>query len=83
MDIYSIIISLLLGGIAGWLAGLIMNSKGSVLRNIFIGIIGGFLGNWLFGLIGISFAGYLGVVIESAIGACVLIFACRLLLGKK
>ena len=42
-----------------------------------------FLGSYLFNLLGISFAGLLGVVIESVIGACVLIFICRLLLGKR
>ena len=83
MDIVSILISLGLGAIAGWLAGIIMNSKGSLLRNIIIGIIGGFLGSYLFGLLNISIAsGYLGTIIESAVGACVLIFICRLLLGK-
>ena len=40
MDIYAILISLLLGAIAGWLAGLVMGSKGSLIRNIIIGIIG-------------------------------------------
>lgn len=82
MNIYSIFISLLLGSISGWLAGKIMNSKGSVFRNIVIGIIGGFLGSWIFSLLGISFVGYLGVIIESAVGACVLIFISRLVLGK-
>ena len=82
MDIISIIISLALGAVAGWLAGILMGSKGGLLRNIIIGIIGGLLGGWIFNLLGISFAGYLGVVIQSAVGACVLIFICRLLLGK-
>lgn len=83
MDIWSILISIALGAVAGWVAGLIMNSRGSLLRNIIIGIIGGFLGGWIFSLLGISFAGYLGVVIQSAAGACVLIIICRLLLGKR
>ena len=82
MDIVSILISLALGAVAGWLAGIVMNSRGTLLRNIIIGIIGGFLGSFVFGLLGISFAGYLGTVIESAAGACILIFLFRLLLGK-
>lgn len=82
MDIVSILISLGLGAIAGWLAGIIMKSKGSLLRNIIIGIIGGFLGSYVFNLLGISFAGYLGIVIQSMVGACILIFICRLLLGR-
>lgn len=82
MDIVSVIISLALGAVAGWLAGIVMNSRGTLLRNIIIGIVGGFLGSYLFSLLGISFAGYIGTIIESAAGACVLIFLFRLLLGK-
>jgi uncharacterized membrane protein YeaQ/YmgE (transglycosylase-associated protein family) len=82
MDIVSILISLALGAVAGWLAGIVMNSRGTLLRNIIIGIVGGFLGSYVFGLLGISFAGYLGTVIEAAAGACILIFLFRLLLGK-
>lgn len=82
MDITSILISLALGAVAGYLAGFLMNSKGNLLRNIIIGVVGGFLGGWIFSLLGISFAGYLGVVIQSALGACVLIIVCRIILGK-
>ena len=82
MDIVSILISLALGAVAGWLAGLVMNSRGTLLRNIILGIVGGFLGSYVFSLLGISFAGYLGVIIESAVGACILIILCRILLGK-
>jgi len=82
MDITSILISLALGAVAGYIAGFLMNSKGNLLRNIIIGIVGGFLGGWIFSLLNISFAGYLGVVVQSAIGACVLIIICRIILGK-
>ena len=82
MDIISIIISLALGGVAGWLARFLMGAKGGLIRNIIVGVIGGFLGGFIFNILGISFAGYLGVVIQSLVGACALIFVCRLLLGK-
>ena len=82
MDIVSILISLALGAVAGWLAGFIMGSKTNLIRNIIVGLIGGFLGGWIFNLLGISFAGYLGVVVQSAVGACVLILLCRIILGK-
>ena len=42
-----IIVSLLIGGLVGWLAGKIMHSKGGLLRNILVGIVGGALGGWL------------------------------------
>jgi uncharacterized membrane protein YeaQ/YmgE (transglycosylase-associated protein family) len=82
MDIISILISLALGAVAGWLAGIVMNSRGTLLRNIIIGIVGGFLGSFVFGLLGISFAGYLGTIIESSAVAGILIFLFRFLLVK-
>jgi len=77
-----IVISLLMGAVAGWVASLIMGTKGGLLRNILIGIVGGFLGTWLFSLIGIS--GLIGIswvdaILTSAIGACILIFVGRLI----
>lgn len=77
-----ILISIALGALAGWIAGLVMNSKGNLLRNIIIGIAGGFIGGYLFGLIGISFAGYIGTVIKAAAGACILIIVARIITGK-
>lgn len=77
-----ILISIALGALAGWLAGMVMNSKGTLLRNIIIGIAGGFIGGYLFGLIGISFAGYIGTVIKAAAGACLLIIVARVITGK-
>ena len=50
-----------------------MGSKGGLIRNIIIGIIGGFVGTWVFGLIGIHWNGILGAIGTSAIGACILI----------
>ena len=47
--IYSIII----GGIAGWLAGKLLKGGGyGIFMNIILGIIGGMLGGWLFGIVG-------------------------------
>lgn len=73
MNIMNIIISLLIGSISGWLAGKIMDSEGSLLRNIILGIIGGFLGSFIFDLLGITFAGYLGTILVSVLGACLII----------
>ena len=73
MNIMNIIISLLIGSISGWLAGKIMDSEGSLLRNIILGIIGGFLGSFIFDLLWITFAGYLGTILVSVLGACLII----------
>ena len=82
MDIIGILISLALGALAGWLAGKIMKSDGSLLRNIVLGIVGGVLASFIFSLIGISFYGYVGTVIASVIGACLLIWIARLITKK-
>ena len=43
--------SIIVGGLIGWLAGKLMNSKGGLLRNIILGIVGSGVGNWLAGAI--------------------------------
>lgn len=67
--IISTLISIALGTLAGWLAGKIMKAKGSLLRNMIVGIVGGWLGVFLFGLIGIGL-GFMG----SVMGACLLLW---------
>ena len=79
MSLETIIISLLIGAIAGGLASFIMNSKGGVIRNIIIGTIGGIIGSFVLGLLGISWGGILGTIGTSLIGACILIFIGKLL----
>jgi len=69
----NIIISIILGAISGWLASIIMNTKNGLLRNIILGIIGGFLGSFIFDKLGIAFAGYLGTILVSVVGACIII----------
>jgi len=71
-----IITSLIVGGIAGWLAGVIMKGKGQgILINIIVGIVGGVLGAWLFGLLGFSIGpGLVSSVVTATIGAVVLLF---------
>ena len=61
--ILNIVIDILIGALVGWVAGLIMKSKGGFWRNAIMGIIGGFVG----GLIPIPFVG-------AVLGACLVIF---------
>lgn len=70
----SLLISIVIGAVSGWLASLIMKSKGGLFRNIIMGIVGGFVGGLIFELIGISVSGYFGTVVVSVIGACLVIF---------
>lgn len=74
---------MLLGAVAGWLAGNLMRGGGfGLLWNIIIGIIGGFIGGWLMSLIGIQKAGLLWELIVAVIGAVVLLFVISLFKKK-
>ncbi len=70
-----IVMFLVVGGVAGWLAGLIMKGRGfGFLGNIVVGIIGGLLGGFLFGLFGLSSGSLLGSLAMALVGAVVLLF---------
>ena len=71
------IISLILGGIIGWIAGKLMHSKGGLIRNIVLGILGSAVGSWLAGTIGLAATGTVGSIIIGVGGACVVILIAR------
>lgn len=79
MTTSSLIITLLMGAIAGWLASIVMSSNGGLVRNIILGIIGSVVGTYVLGLFGISGSGRLGEILVAAAGACIIIFIGRLL----
>jgi uncharacterized membrane protein YeaQ/YmgE (transglycosylase-associated protein family) len=72
---------LLVGLIAGWLAGQIMKGGGyGVIGDIVIGIVGAIIGGWLFGVLGLTIGGGLiGSICMALVGAIVLIFVVRLI----
>ena len=72
---------ILIGLVAGWLAGQIMRGGGfGVIGDIAVGVVGALLGGYLFGSVGISAGGgLLGSIIVATIGAVVLIFILRLI----
>jgi uncharacterized membrane protein YeaQ/YmgE (transglycosylase-associated protein family) len=72
--------TLIIGGIVGWLASIIMktNAQMGVIANILVGVVGSLLGFWLAGLLGIAPAGGILRFIVALVGAVVLIFV----LGK-
>jgi uncharacterized membrane protein YeaQ/YmgE (transglycosylase-associated protein family) len=70
MTLTSFIVFLLIGGIAGWIAGLITKGSGfGVAGNIIVGIVGAFLGGLCFGLLGIAAFGLVGRLIFAVLGA--------------
>ncbi|GAA3573049.1 GlsB/YeaQ/YmgE family stress response membrane protein [Snuella lapsa] len=77
----SLLYALLIGAIAGWLAGKLMKDGGfGVLFNIVLGIIGGIVGSWAFKTLGVSLSGgVIGDIITGAIGAIIILFIAGLL----
>ena len=76
----SIIVILLVGLIAGWLAGQVVQGTGyGLLGDIVIGIVGAFIASWLFPKLGIALgAGLLREIIDATIGAILLLVILRL-----
>ncbi len=71
---------LIVGLIAGWLAGVLIKGSGfGIIGDIIVGVIGAVLGGWLFSTFGASTGGgLLGSIIVATIGAVILLFIVRL-----
>lgn len=84
MNLEQLVVFLLLGGVAGWLAGLITKGGGlGIIGNIVAGVIGSVLGGWIFGQLGISVGGkWMGPLVTATSGAVVLLFAIGLIRKK-
>jgi uncharacterized membrane protein YeaQ/YmgE (transglycosylase-associated protein family) len=69
------IVWLIVGGIAGWLAGLIVRGYGfGLLGNIVVGIVGALIAGWLLPRLGILIGGgMLGAILNAVIGAVILL----------
>jgi len=85
MDLQQTIVFLVIGGVAGWLAGLILKGGGfGILGNIIVGILGAVVGGWLFRAFNISVGGdWLGPIVMSTVGAVVLLFVIGLIRPAK
>lgn len=79
MTLETILIWILVGAVAGWLAGLVVRGFGfGLVGNIIVGIIGAFLGGWLLGMAGLGVGGgILGTIFTAFIGAVVLLLIVR------
>jgi uncharacterized membrane protein YeaQ/YmgE (transglycosylase-associated protein family) len=79
----NLIVLLLVGLIAGFLAGKVMTGRGlGLIWDIVVGILGAFLGGWLAGIVGIAVGGLLAEVVVAFIGAVILLFVFRALVGR-
>jgi len=70
------IITLVIGGVIGWLASLVMKTDAQMglIGNVVVGIVGSWLGFWLAGLLGIGAGSAIAGYVIAVIGAAVLIF---------
>ena len=81
MTVETILIWILVGAIAGWLAGLVVRGFGfGLIGNIVVGSIGAFLGGWLLGVLGVAIgAGIINTIFTAFIGAVVLLLIVRVI----
>ena len=81
MEAQGLIVTIVIGAIAGWLAGQIMKGGFGLIGDIIVGIIGGFIGAWLWGTLHLPGLGpwWLTAIISATIGACILLFLLRLI----
>jgi uncharacterized membrane protein YeaQ/YmgE (transglycosylase-associated protein family) len=81
MDSYGIIAWLIIGAIAGWLAGTLVKGGGfGLIGDIVVGIVGAVIGGWLSGYLGIHIGtGLISSIVTATVGAVILIVILRLL----
>lgn len=80
MEGMGIIAFLVIGALAGWLAGKLMKGRGfGLLGNIVIGIVGSVIGGFVFSLLGISAGGFIGSLVMATVGAALLLYIVSLL----
>ena len=73
-----LILFLVIGLVAGWLAGQIMKGRGfGLIGNLIVGVIGSVLGGYLFSLIGLGGFGWLGSLVTALVGAVILLYLMR------
>ena len=81
MDVQALIIWLVVGAIAGWLAGMVVKGSGyGLIGDIVVGILGGLIAGWLLPQVGIVIgSGTIAAIIDAFIGAVILLIALRLI----
>jgi uncharacterized membrane protein YeaQ/YmgE (transglycosylase-associated protein family) len=71
---------LLIGLVAGWLAGLLVKGRGfGLVANLVIGVIGALIGGFVFGQLGVTAGSRLGALLSATVGAVILLFAIKLI----
>jgi len=85
MSLETLLIMLLIGLIAGWLAARVVGEGYGLLGDMVVGVIGAFLGAWLFKTLGIRvpFGGFLATIFVAFVGAVALLLLLRLIRRMK
>ncbi|NLD24383.1 MAG: GlsB/YeaQ/YmgE family stress response membrane protein [Bacteroidales bacterium] len=66
---------IIIGAVAGWLAGTLMRGGGfGFIVNVLVGIAGAVIGGWVFGLLGIAAGGIMGSLVTALVGAVLLLW---------
>lgn len=79
----NILTTILVGGVAGWLAGKVMKGEGyGVGMNILLGLLGGFVGGFAFDLIGLRTVGLVGRIVCAFAGSVLVVWLARQLSSK-
>jgi len=74
---------LFIGGVIGWLAGLIVRGRGfGILGDIVIGVVGAMLGGWMANVLGLSIGSSLGMFLMAVVGAVVLVGLTRFIVRR-
>ena len=81
----SLLVILVVGIVAGWLAGRVMSGGGyGLIGDLIVGLIGAFIGDWLLPQLGIHLGtGIIELISNAFIGAVVLLFILRLVSGGR
>jgi len=75
----SLIAFLIIGCVAGWLAGQLTKGAGfGIIGNIAIGVVGSFVGGFTFSLLGLHSGSFLGSIVTATVGAVILLYVVRL-----
>ncbi len=74
MTVESLLGVILIGGSAGWIAGLLVKGRGQgIVMNIVVGIVGAFIGSWVFDFFGLTAGGIIGNLVMAVVGAAILL----------
>ena len=71
---FSLLTGVLVGALAGWLAGRFMGTETYFGLNVVLGVLGSFVGEFLFGLLGVHANGSFSSFVISVVGACICIW---------